>query len=266
MLSGWSSPQVRGACPGDDVNVPSSSGFWMLPAPAMAPCSSCTATPASARPLSSSRPQPPARGSASFWAAGGEGEMELDYAVLQQLCSPLLGLTGHLHEPQRKALSTAFGLSTGGAPTALLWGWRPSASFLKRPRTSPSCASSTTRSGWMTHRPKPSRSLADRPRKGSPRVRTRTWCDYLRLRSSPRPWDAGLLGPLSRAPAQGLREARHQLTPLGLDKAPGSRRQFRLSWTHQLQKAEPSPLVPQPDRQRDRSATWSSASRPSCLM
>jgi DNA-binding CsgD family transcriptional regulator len=26
------------------------------------------------------------------------------------------------------------------------------------------------------------------------------------------------------------------------------------------------PLVPQPDRQRDRSATWSSASRPSCLM
>src|SRR6476646_10462891 len=45
--------------------------------------------------------------------AGVEGEMELDYAALQQLCSPLLGRIEHLPDPQRDALSVAFGLSAG---------------------------------------------------------------------------------------------------------------------------------------------------------
>ena len=53
---------------------------------------------------------------------GVEGETELDYAALQQLCSPLLGLTGHLPEPQREALGVAFGLSTGQAPNPYLIG------------------------------------------------------------------------------------------------------------------------------------------------
>jgi DNA-binding CsgD family transcriptional regulator len=54
--------------------------------------------------------------------AGVEGEMELDYAVLQQLCSPLLGLIEHLPDPQRDALGVAFGLSSGHAPSPFLVG------------------------------------------------------------------------------------------------------------------------------------------------
>jgi DNA-binding CsgD family transcriptional regulator len=55
-------------------------------------------------------------------AAGVEGEMELDYAVLQQLFSPFLGLGEHLPHPQRDALSIAFGLSAGRAPNRSLVG------------------------------------------------------------------------------------------------------------------------------------------------
>jgi DNA-binding CsgD family transcriptional regulator len=53
---------------------------------------------------------------------GVEGEIELDYAVLQQLCSPLLGLIDHLPDPQRDALGIAFGLSAGPAPSPYLVG------------------------------------------------------------------------------------------------------------------------------------------------
>jgi DNA-binding CsgD family transcriptional regulator len=55
-------------------------------------------------------------------AAGVEGEMELDYAALQQLCSPLLELIERLPDPQRDALGVAFGLSTGQAPSPFLVG------------------------------------------------------------------------------------------------------------------------------------------------
>jgi hypothetical protein len=44
--------------------------------------------------------------------AGVEGEMELDYAALQQLCSPLLEYSDRLPDPQRDALDVAFGRST----------------------------------------------------------------------------------------------------------------------------------------------------------
>jgi DNA-binding CsgD family transcriptional regulator len=54
--------------------------------------------------------------------AGVEGEIELDYAVLQQLCSPLLRLIEHLPDPQRNALNVAFGRSSGRAPNAFLVG------------------------------------------------------------------------------------------------------------------------------------------------
>src|ERR1700674_2076056 len=43
-------------------------------------------------------------------AAGVEGEMELDYAALQQLCAPTLEFIEHLPDPQREALEVAFGL------------------------------------------------------------------------------------------------------------------------------------------------------------
>jgi DNA-binding CsgD family transcriptional regulator len=54
--------------------------------------------------------------------AGVEWEMELDYAALQQLCSPLLEYSGLLPDPQRDALDVAFGLSAGQAPNPFLVG------------------------------------------------------------------------------------------------------------------------------------------------
>ena len=55
-------------------------------------------------------------------AAGVEGEMELPFAALQQLCSPMLQLTERLPHPQREALAVAFGLRAGDAPDRFLVG------------------------------------------------------------------------------------------------------------------------------------------------
>jgi DNA-binding CsgD family transcriptional regulator len=53
---------------------------------------------------------------------GVEGEMELPFSALQQLCSPALDLSERLPDPQRDALSVAFGLSAGQAPNPFLVG------------------------------------------------------------------------------------------------------------------------------------------------
>ena len=55
-------------------------------------------------------------------AVGVEGEMELPFAALQQLCSPILELAERLPGLQQEALSVAFGLSAGPAPDAFLIG------------------------------------------------------------------------------------------------------------------------------------------------
>ncbi len=55
-------------------------------------------------------------------AVGIEGEKELDYAALQQLCSPTLELSERVPDPQRDALSVAFGLSAGQPPSPFLVG------------------------------------------------------------------------------------------------------------------------------------------------
>jgi DNA-binding CsgD family transcriptional regulator len=55
-------------------------------------------------------------------AGGVEGEMELAFAALQQLCAPILGLSERLPDPQREALSVAFGLSAGRPPDPFLVG------------------------------------------------------------------------------------------------------------------------------------------------
>src|SRR5262252_3354225 len=55
-------------------------------------------------------------------AVGVESEMELAFAGLHQLCTSMLGNLAGLPGPQRGALSTAFGLSTGEAPDRLLVG------------------------------------------------------------------------------------------------------------------------------------------------
>jgi predicted ATPase len=48
--------------------------------------------------------------------------MELPYAALQQLCSPILDLRERLPDPQRDALAVAFGLIAGSAPNPFLVG------------------------------------------------------------------------------------------------------------------------------------------------
>ncbi len=55
-------------------------------------------------------------------SVGVEGEMELAFAALHQLCSQSLGLVERLPEPQREALEVAFGLRTGRAPNPFLVG------------------------------------------------------------------------------------------------------------------------------------------------
>ncbi|WP_055586342.1 ATP-binding protein [Peterkaempfera griseoplana] len=54
--------------------------------------------------------------------AGVESEMELPYAGLHQLLAPMLGRLCELPEPQRRALSVAFGLLEGEAPNRFLVG------------------------------------------------------------------------------------------------------------------------------------------------
>ena len=52
--------------------------------------------------------------------AGVESEMELPFAGVHQLCAPMPSQIDMLPEPQRDALSIAFGLSFGKAPEPFL--------------------------------------------------------------------------------------------------------------------------------------------------
>jgi hypothetical protein len=55
-------------------------------------------------------------------AAGVQGEMELAFAGLHQLCAPMLDRLDRLPGPQRDALRTAFGVSAGAPPDRFLVG------------------------------------------------------------------------------------------------------------------------------------------------
>jgi DNA-binding CsgD family transcriptional regulator len=55
-------------------------------------------------------------------AAGVESEMELPFAVLHQLCAPMLDALGRLPEPQSEALSIVFGRSAGPRPDRFMVG------------------------------------------------------------------------------------------------------------------------------------------------
>ncbi len=55
-------------------------------------------------------------------AVGVESEMELAYSGLHQLCGPMLDHLDRLPTPQRKALATVFGQSSGPAPDRFLVG------------------------------------------------------------------------------------------------------------------------------------------------
>jgi DNA-binding CsgD family transcriptional regulator len=55
-------------------------------------------------------------------AVGAQPEMELAFAGLHQLCAPMLDHVDRLPAPQRDALRTAFGISTGAAPNRFFTG------------------------------------------------------------------------------------------------------------------------------------------------
>lgn len=55
-------------------------------------------------------------------ATGIEGEMELAYAALHQLCSPSLDRLSRIPDPQRDALAVALGLSSGPSPNPFFVG------------------------------------------------------------------------------------------------------------------------------------------------
>ncbi|WP_084013985.1 helix-turn-helix transcriptional regulator [Mycolicibacter kumamotonensis] len=55
-------------------------------------------------------------------AAGVESEMELDYAGLHQLCVPFLDRLDQLPAPQRQAMQSAFGISSGPPPDEFVFG------------------------------------------------------------------------------------------------------------------------------------------------
>src|SRR5690349_14247665 len=63
-----------------------------------------------------------ASGFAVARVAGVESEMELPFAGLHQLCAPVLGRLASLAEPQRRALSVAFGLASGDSPDRFMVG------------------------------------------------------------------------------------------------------------------------------------------------
>ncbi|MCV7031834.1 AAA family ATPase [Mycobacterium sherrisii] len=63
-----------------------------------------------------------AKGFRTARLAGVESEMELAFAGLHQLCTPLLDCIDRLPEPQRAALDVAFGRSVGPAPDRFLVG------------------------------------------------------------------------------------------------------------------------------------------------
>src|SRR6185369_15048519 len=54
--------------------------------------------------------------------AGVQSEMELPFAALHQLCAPMLGRLQRLPAPQRDAVRTAFGMSSGPTPDRFLVG------------------------------------------------------------------------------------------------------------------------------------------------
>jgi DNA-binding CsgD family transcriptional regulator len=71
--------------------------------------------------------------------AGVESEMELPFAGLHQLLTPMLGGIERLPAPQREALQTAFGISSGAAPDRFLVGLATLSLLSDRAEAEPLC-------------------------------------------------------------------------------------------------------------------------------
>ena len=80
---------------------------------------------------------------------GDESEMELAFAGLHQFCAPMLDHLDRLPEPQRGALTTAFGLTTGEPPDRFLVGLAVLSLLAESPKSVPWSASSTMLNGWI---------------------------------------------------------------------------------------------------------------------
>jgi hypothetical protein len=138
------------------------------------------------------------RGFRVVQAAGVEGEMELDYAALQQLCrrSSSSSSVSLILSVTRSASPS--GSAPDRRPARISSGSRFSASSPKLPSSNRSCVWSTTRSGSTAHRPERSRSwLAACWRRGSrSRSRRVTWAvDWPASRSSEwSRWAVGMHG------------------------------------------------------------------------
>ena len=138
--------------------------------------------------------------------------MELAFAALQQLCSPILELTERLPDPQRDALCRRVRTERrAGARTRSSSGWRSSACCRRRPRNGRSSAWSTTRSGSIARRLARSRSsLAACWRRGS-RSCSRRASAATRSRGFPELH----VGPLGHRDARALLES---VLPARLDE------------------------------------------------
>jgi len=83
---------------------------------------------------------------------GIEADMELPFAAAQQSCAPLLNLSDHLPQHQHEALSVAFGVSAGPAPSPYLVRLALQACCRKRQSNGRSSQLLTTHIGWTKHR------------------------------------------------------------------------------------------------------------------
>src|SRR6266568_8613621 len=113
---------VRPCYSADIASAHISTAWSRAPAPGTARCSSFEARPGSARQRCSTTSKTNAAGCRIAWSAGAEAEMELAYAGLHQICGPFLDRLDRLPDPQRIALSTAFGLIGGDAPDRFMVG------------------------------------------------------------------------------------------------------------------------------------------------
>ena len=118
----WSRGCWDSRCSADSESERCSSASWMTRAPGTAGRWCFTENPASARPLSSTSRLSSETDFKVVRTAGVEGETELPYAALQQLSVPIFDLSAGLPDPQREALSVAFGLDSGHAPNPFLVG------------------------------------------------------------------------------------------------------------------------------------------------
>ena len=123
MLPGWSSGCRRGRFSAGNGRARCRAACWVRRGTVPAPRSWCTETPESARPHCSRYTVEFGQDLRVVRTVGVEGEKRLDYAALQQLCSPIFEFSGRLPDTQRDALGgPRSGSASGPAPSPLLVG------------------------------------------------------------------------------------------------------------------------------------------------